>query len=91
MFLLLKCPYVRSILEYNSSVWSPYLIIDIAIALIESVQKNFSCVICIRCNILKPTNQLKLLILGLVLVGMSICLYTIPIKMLIRERIFLPK
>ena len=31
--------YVRAILKYNSSVWSPYLETDIA--LIESVQKSF--------------------------------------------------
>ena len=37
--------YVNPILEYNSWVWSPYLKKDIA--LIESVQKKFSRVICV--------------------------------------------
>ena len=46
--------YVRPILEYNSSVWSPYLKKDTAV--IESVQKNFSRVICVRCNISFTSN-----------------------------------
>ena len=41
--------YVRPILEYNSSVWSPYLKKDII--LLESIQKKFTRNICVRCNI----------------------------------------
>ena len=36
-------------LEYNTSTWSPYLIKDIA--KIESIQKQFTRYICIRCKV----------------------------------------
>ena len=45
---LYKC-YVRPKLEYNTPVWSPYLIKDINT--IENVQKRFVKIICRRCNI----------------------------------------
>jgi len=37
------------LLEYNLPVWSPYLKKDIA--LIESIQKRFTHVTCVHCNI----------------------------------------
>ena len=45
--------YIRPKLEYNSSVWSPYLKKDIK--LIESVQKRFTRNVFIRCNL--PFNS----------------------------------
>ena len=41
--------YVRPKLEYNTSVWSPYLLGDIGA--IERVQERFTKIICRRCNI----------------------------------------
>ena len=41
--------YVRPKLEYNTSIWSPYL--NKNIAKIESIQKQFTRYICIRCNV----------------------------------------
>ena len=41
--------YIRPKLEYNSSVWSPYLKKDIK--LIEFVQKRFTRNVFIRCNL----------------------------------------
>ena len=38
----------------------------------------------------QPTTTI-ILILELVLVGMNLCLYTIPIAMLIHEKVLLPK
>ena len=49
LYLMLSL-HVWSILEHNSTIWSPYLKKDIT--LIESVQKNFSQVICVWCNTL---------------------------------------
>ena len=49
LYLMLSL-HVWSILEYNSTIWSPYLKKDIT--LIESVQKKFSQVICVWCNTL---------------------------------------
>ena len=48
-FSLHPITYVRPMLEYNSPVWSPHIKKDIS--LIESVQKNFTRKICVRCNI----------------------------------------
>ena len=45
--------YIRSKLEYNSSVWSPCL--KKYIKLIESVQKRFTHNVFIRCNL--PFNS----------------------------------
>ena len=41
--------YVKPKLEYNTSIWSPYLIKNIV--KIESVQKRFIRYICIHCNV----------------------------------------
>jgi len=41
--------YIRPKLEYNTSVWFPYLKRDIRS--VESVQKNFTQKVCARCNI----------------------------------------
>ena len=51
IWILLKAytTYVRPKLDYNTSIWSPYLIKDIA--KIESIQKQFSRYICIRCKV----------------------------------------
>ena len=51
IWILLKAytTYVRPKLEYNTSIWSPYLIKNIA--KIESIQKQFTRYICIRCKV----------------------------------------
>ena len=51
IWILLKVytTYVRPKLEYNTSIWSPYLIKDIA--KIESIQKQFTRYICIQCKV----------------------------------------
>ena len=51
IWILLKAytTYVSPKLEYNTSIWSPYLIKDIA--KIESIQKQFTRYICIRCKV----------------------------------------
>jgi len=51
VWILLKAfiNYVRPKLEYNTPVWSPYLQKDIIS--IESVQRNFTKMICNHCNI----------------------------------------
>ena len=41
--------YVRPKLEYNTPVWSPYLLKDILA--IEKVQKRYTKIVCRRCNI----------------------------------------
>ena len=41
--------YVRPKLEYNTPVWSPYLYKDIIA--VESIQKNFTRRVCMRCDI----------------------------------------
>lgn len=55
VWLLLKAyyTYIRPKLEHNTVLWSPYLIKDIAS--LEIVQKRFTRIICIRCNI--PFNS----------------------------------
>ena len=42
-------------------------------------------------DLFETYHQLQLLTLGLVLVRMNICLYSIPMAMLIHKRVFLPK
>ena len=51
IWILLKLykTYVRPKLEYNTPVWSPYLLKDINA--VENVQKRFTKIICRRCNI----------------------------------------
>ena len=51
IWVLLKLykTYVRPKLEYNTPVWSPYLLKDVNA--IENVQKRFTKIVCRRCNI----------------------------------------
>ena len=41
--------YIRPKLEYNSPIWSPYLVKDIT--KVERVQRHFTKVACLRCGI----------------------------------------
>ena len=55
--------YVRPILEYNSVIWSPYLKKDII--KIESVQKQFTRMICKRCDLHFSSYSNRLYMLNL--------------------------
>ena len=65
VWILLKpyTTYVRPILEYNSVIWSPYLKKDII--KIESVQKQFTRMICKRCNLRFSSYSNRLYMLNL--------------------------
>ena len=55
--------YVRPKLEYNSTVWSPYLKRDIS--KIESVQRTYTRLACLRCNIPFSGYQDRLKVFGI--------------------------
>ena len=55
--------YVRPKLEYNTQIWSPYLKKNIN--KIESVQRNFTRLVCNRCNIPNNSYSDRLIKLGL--------------------------
>ena len=65
IWILLKAfmCYVRPKLEYCTCIWNPYLKKDIL--LLESVQKNFTCDICICCNIPFASYLDRLHVLGI--------------------------
>ena len=55
LYITLYKTYIRTIVEYNASIWSPYLIKDIIKA--EYTQKKFTRQICKKLN-LKYNNYL---------------------------------
>ena len=63
IFKKLYVTYIRPKCEYNTSVWSPYLLKDIH--KIERIQKRFTKIACIKCNIPFKDYQDRLYKIGL--------------------------
>ena len=55
--------YIRPLLEYNTSIWTPYLTSDIK--LVESVQRRFTRIMCNKLNIKFSSYSERLEILGI--------------------------
>ena len=49
LYTLIFKTYIRPIIEYNSGIWSPYLITEIR--KIESIQKTYTRLVCKKLNI----------------------------------------
>ena len=63
LYVSLYKTYVRPIVEYNVSIWSPQLVTEIR--LVESVQKSFTRKVCKKLNIKYENYKHRLDILGL--------------------------
>lgn len=62
-YLITYKTYIRPLLEYNTSIWNPFLISDIK--LIESVQRRFTRIVCNRLNLNFSSYSERLTILEL--------------------------